>query len=94
MWNASRANAPRSAKPGGANEMTTRSPDSPWMTTKEAAKYIKRSRRYLLKEIHAGRLRAAIVGGRGEVLTRREWCDAWVEDHAAPILFPAGKRAG
>lgn len=59
--------------------------DSPWMTAKDAAAYLKRGRDFIRREIRAGRLRAARVGGRGEILTRREWCDAWVTDQATPI---------
>ena len=62
-------------------------PSSPWMTTKEAAAYLKKGRRFVLREIHSGRLRAAIVGGRREVLTRAEWCDCWVQDQARPITL-------
>jgi len=58
---------------------------SPWLTAAEAAAYLKRGRRFVLREIHAGRLRAARIGGRGEILTRREWCDAYVDDQAAPV---------
>ncbi len=61
--------------------------ESPWLTAAEAASYLKRGRRFVLHEIHAGRLRAARIGGRGEILTRREWCDAFVEDQAAPIAI-------
>lgn len=52
------------------------------MTAKEAGEYLKRGRRFVLREIHAGRLRAARVGGRGEILTNRAWCDAYVTDMA------------
>lgn len=61
-------------------------PATPWMTATDAAAYLKRGRRFLLSEIKAGRLRAARVGGRGEVLTRREWCDQWVEAQAAIVM--------
>jgi excisionase family DNA binding protein len=57
------------------------------MTAKEAAAYLKHGRRFVLREIHAGRLRAALVGGRREVLTRSEWCDAWATDQARPVMF-------
>lgn len=67
--------------------------DSPWLTAREASLYLKRGRRFVLSEIHAGRLRAARIGGRGEVLTRREWCDAFVEDQAAPVAVPIRRRA-
>jgi excisionase family DNA binding protein len=61
--------------------------DSPWLTTAEAAKYLKRGKRFVLREIHAGRLRAAVIGGRREMLTRREWCDEYVIDQATPITL-------
>jgi excisionase family DNA binding protein len=58
---------------------------SPWLTLAEASAYAKRGRRFLLAEIKAGRLRAARVGGRGLVLTRAEWLDAWIEAQATPV---------
>lgn len=67
--------------------------DSPWLTATEAAAYLKRGRRFILREIHAGRLRGAKVGGRGEILTRRDWCDAWVEAQAEPVMVPTRRRA-
>lgn len=66
---------------------------SPWLTAAEAGEYLKRSKRYVLKEIKAGRLRAARIGGRGEILTRREWLDAFIEDQAAPVMMSARRRA-
>ena len=66
--------------------------NTPWMTAKDAAEYLKRGRRFVLREIHAGRLRAAKIGGRGEILTRSEWLDQWIEDQAAPVLV-VGRRA-
>lgn len=68
---------------------------SPWMTAAEASVYLKRGRRFVLREIKQGRLRGAIVTGRGrgEILTRREWLDAWVDDHTKPMPFPARRRA-
>ena len=68
--------------------------DSPWMTATEAARYLKRGRRFLLRAIHAGQLRAAVVGGRREVLTRREWCDDWVAAQAHPVPLPLRHRTG
>jgi len=66
---------------------------SPWLTAAEAAAYLKRGKRFVLREIHAGRLRGARVGGRGEILTRAEWCDAWVEDQTVPVLVTTRRRA-
>jgi excisionase family DNA binding protein len=65
---------------------------SPWLTLREAAIYLKRGRRFVRRQITEGRLRGARVGGRGEVLTRAEWCDQWVEDQAAPVAVPFRKR--
>ena len=65
---------------------------SPWLTATEAGKYLKRGRRFVLREIHAGRLRAARIGGRGEILTRTEWLDAWVSDQTHPMPFQGRQR--
>jgi len=67
---------------------------SPWLTATEAAKYLKRGRRFVLKEIHAGRLRAAHVGGRGEILTRPEWLDEYVGTQAPVVPLPRRQRTG
>lgn len=67
-------------------------PVSPWMNSAQAAAYLGRGRRFVLGEVKAGRLRAATVGGRREVLTRRDWLDAWVEQQARPVLV--GRRIG
>ena len=66
---------------------------SPWLTAAEAAAYLKRGKRFVLREIHAGQLLAARIGGRGEILTRAEWLDQWIEDQATPVLMPARRRA-
>lgn len=65
---------------------------SPWLTSAEAAAYLKRGRRFVLREIKAGRLRAAVVGGRREVLTRAEWLDLWIEGQATPVVMPNLRR--
>ena len=66
---------------------------SPWMTASEAGAYVKRGRRFVLREVAAGRLRAARVGGRGEILTRGVWLDEWLESQSAPIPVPFRQRA-
>jgi len=62
------------------------------MNAADAAKYLKRGRRFVLREIKSGRLRGAIVGGKREVLTRAEWCDQWVEDHTRAVPFTPARR--
>lgn len=68
-------------------------PDSPWMTAKEAATYLKCGRDFIHREIKAGRLQAARIGGHREIRTRAEWCDQWVTDQATPVLIGARRRA-
>ena len=65
---------------------------SPWLNAKQAGEYIGKGRRFILNEVRTGRLRAARCGGRGEVLTRAEWLDEWVEDRAAPVAVSTGRR--
>jgi hypothetical protein len=77
---------------------------SPWLTGAAASEYLsggvltgagrrKFAPRYLAKQVKAGRLRAARIGGRGELLYRREWLDAYVEDQSAPVQVIARRRA-
>lgn len=51
---------------------------TPWMTRTQAAAYIQKSPKFLMKEINAGRLRAARVGSGRQILTCAAWCDEWV----------------
>lgn len=67
--------------------------DSPWLTLADAADYTKRGRRFLAHQVDAGRLRAARIGGRKEILTRREWLDEWITEQATPSIVALRKRA-
>ena len=71
-------------------------PSSPWMPADAASEYLtggartetgrrKFSERFLAQEVKAGRLRAARVGGRGQLLYRRDWLNQYLEDLARPI---------
>jgi excisionase family DNA binding protein len=64
-----------------------------WFNSTQAGKYINRSKRFVLREIHAGKLRAARIGGRGEILTTPEWLDQYVESQASPVIVPVRRRA-
>jgi excisionase family DNA binding protein len=66
---------------------------SPWLNARGAARYISRSRRFILAEIKRGRLRAARIGGRGEILTRREWLDEYVTQLATPAMVSVRRSA-
>jgi excisionase family DNA binding protein len=52
---------------------------TPWLRIGEAAEYARCGRKLLYREVAAGRLRAARVGGRREIRTRREWLDEWLQ---------------
>jgi excisionase family DNA binding protein len=64
---------------------------SPWLTLSEAAIYTKRGKRFLAREVHAGRLRAARIGGRGELMFLTAWLDEWIESLSMPV--PLRRRA-
>ena len=45
------------------------------------------SPRYLRTQVAQGKLRGARIGGRGELLFRREWLDEWVETKTKPAVI-------
>lgn len=59
--------------------------ESPWLTAGESATYIRTGPKVVYREVRAGRLRAARVGGRRELRFRREWLDAWLERTSTPV---------
>jgi excisionase family DNA binding protein len=66
---------------------------SPWKNLDQAAAYLGRGRRFVAREVKAGRLRAARIGGRGEILVRSEWLDAYVLEQSTVVELPARRRA-
>jgi len=77
--------------------------DCPWLTAAAAISYLtqgeltpkgrrRHGRRWLIAQVSDGKLRAAKVGR--DYLFRREWLDAFVEDHATPIMLPVRRRNG
>lgn len=66
---------------------------SPWLKSAEAAKYARCGVKALYREVAAGRLRAARLGGRRALLFKAEWVDAWLEGSAEPVeTSPALRR--
>lgn len=52
---------------------------SPWLTVREAASRARCGPKLLYREVAAGRLRAATLGGRRALRFKREWIDVWIE---------------
>lgn len=57
---------------------------SPWRTVAEAAERARSGEKLIYREVQAGRLKAARVGGRRELRFRDEWIDQWLEQSATP----------
>jgi excisionase family DNA binding protein len=56
-----------------------------WLTAPEAASHARVGIKTVYREIRAGRLRAAKVGGRRELRLRADWVDEWLVASAAPV---------
>ncbi len=59
--------------------------DDPWLTAKAVAAHLGLSLNTVYRDIRAGRMRAARVGGRREVRIRRSWADAALEATSTPV---------
>ena len=51
---------------------------SPWLTVEEAAGRARCGPKLIYREVRAGRLRAARIGGRRELRLKPEWIDEWL----------------
>lgn len=51
---------------------------SPWLTAEEAAQRGRCGVKTIYREVRAGRLRAARIGGRRELRLKPEWVDEWL----------------
>lgn len=65
-----------------ASEQTS---PSPWLTAEQAAQRLQVSKKTIYKEVAAGRLRAAIVGGRRNLRFRASWLDDFLDACAKPL---------
>ena len=70
--------------PVSSGEYTRPRPPSPWLTVKDAAARARCGIKTIYREVEAGRLRAARIGGRRELRLKAEWIDQWLEQSAAP----------
>jgi excisionase family DNA binding protein len=58
---------------------------TPWLTVIEAAERARCGPKLIYREVAAGRLRAARVGGRRELRLRPEWIDQWLDATTAVV---------
>jgi excisionase family DNA binding protein len=76
------------------NPTAPRAP-SPWLTVREAAARAKCGVKTIYREVRAGRLKAARVGGRRDLRLLTEWIDEWLIRTSEVTLVPANdKRLG
>jgi excisionase family DNA binding protein len=62
---------------------------SPWLTVAEAAQRARCGVKTVYREVRAGRLRAARIGGRRELRLRPEWVDTWLDQTSAIAIASA-----
>ena len=62
---------------------TDSAPDE-WLTAAEAKNDAKVGIKTVYREIKAGRLRAARIGGRRDIRIKRSWISDWLEAAATP----------
>lgn len=65
--------------------MSPSSTSSDWLTVKQVCTIAQCGTKLLYREIKAGRLRAAIIGGRRDLRIHRSWIDEWLTRCATPI---------
>lgn len=59
--------------------------ETDWRTVKQACKIAQCGPKQLYREIAAGRLRAARIGGRRDLRIHKRWIDEWLETAATPV---------
>lgn len=57
---------------------------TPWLTVNEAADRARCGPKLIYREVRAGRLQAARVGGRRELRLLAEWVDEWLLQMITP----------
>jgi excisionase family DNA binding protein len=58
---------------------------SPWLTVKQAAERARVGSGLIYREVKAGRLRAARIGGRRDLRFLDSWVDEWLVRSATPV---------
>jgi excisionase family DNA binding protein len=63
---------------------TNHTASTPWLTVEEAADRARCGVKTMYREVKAGRLKAARVGGRRDLRLLPEWVDQWLLDSTRP----------
>lgn len=58
---------------------------SMWLDVSEAAARARVGNKLIYREVKAGRLKAARVGGRRQLRFRAQWIDAWLDSTSQPV---------
>ena len=58
---------------------------TPWLTVGEAAARLKISKKTIYKEVRAGRMRAAKIGGRRALRFLESWVDEFAVATSTPV---------
>lgn len=69
---------------GASSAKPAVSEHSPWLMPGEAARRARCGVKIIYREVRAGRLRAARIGGRRELRLKPEWVDEWLVTTTAP----------
>src|SRR5262245_49949998 len=64
----------------------------PWLDLTEASVIVGVSTATLRRQIRAGRLRHARVGGYSAIRLRKSWIDTWLEATSTPVEVVSGGR--
>jgi excisionase family DNA binding protein len=65
-----------------------------WFTVTEGAEYAGVSRDTIYIACERGELRHARIGGRRSIRLKREWIDAWLEQHARGAIVARANAPG
>ena len=65
--------------------VTSPTAQSPWLTVAEAADRARCGVKTIYREVRAGRLKAARIGGRRELRLLSEWIDEWLLQSATRL---------
>jgi len=69
-------------------------PETDWLTAAGSAEYLQSGVKLVYREVAAGRLRAARIGGRRALRIKVEWLDAYLEAMAEPVEVAPLRRVG